>query len=73
MMDCGSGSADAEPLAEVPAFRQRRCGGVSGARQPDQPGWRARPIYLKKGASGELVTSTWSSSSTVPTTSKNSA
>ena len=35
VMDPGSGSADAEPLAEVPSFRQRRCGGVSGARQPD--------------------------------------
>ena len=30
-----SGSADAEPLAEVAALRQRGCGGVSSARQPD--------------------------------------
>jgi len=44
----GSGSADAEPLAEVATLRQRRCGSVSGARQPDQPGWRARPICVQK-------------------------
>ena len=48
VMNGGSGSADAEPLAEVPTFRQRRCSGVSSARQPDQPGWRARPIHVQK-------------------------
>ena len=34
VVDSGSGSADAEPLAEVATFRQRRCGGMSSARQP---------------------------------------
>ena len=48
VMDGGSGSADAEPLAEIATLRKRRCGGVSGARQPDQPGWRARPIHVQK-------------------------
>jgi len=48
MMDSGSGPADAEPLAEIPTFRQRRCGGVSGARHPDQPGWRARLVHIQR-------------------------
>ena len=34
VLDGCSGSADAELLAEVATLRQRRCGGVSGARQP---------------------------------------
>ena len=48
VLDGCSGSADAEPLTEVATLRQRRCGGVSSARQPDQPGWRARPICVQK-------------------------
>ena len=34
VMDGCSGSADAEPLAEITALSQRRCGGISSARQP---------------------------------------
>ena len=34
VVDGGSGSADAEPLAEIATLRQRRCSGMSRARQP---------------------------------------
>ena len=34
VVDGCSGSADAEPLAEIAALSQRRCGGMSSARQP---------------------------------------
>ena len=61
MVDGRSGSADAEPLAEVAALRQRRCGGVL-VRSAS-----------KNGTPGQFITSTWSSLSIVPTASKNSA
>ena len=34
VVDSGSGSADAEPLAEIARFRQRGRCGMSSARQP---------------------------------------
>jgi hypothetical protein len=63
-----SGSADAEPLAEITTFGQRSCCGMRSARQA---GMLVRS-GSKNGRSGELVTSTWSSPSRVTITSKNS-
>ena len=65
VVDSGSGSADAEPLAEIATFRQRGRCGMSSARQlADQAGVRVRSSS-KNGRSGEFVTVTWSSSSMV--------
>ena len=48
VVDGSSGSASAEPFAEITTLRQRRCGGVNSARQPNQPGWRVCPIRVQK-------------------------
>jgi hypothetical protein len=48
VVDRGSTSFDAEPLTEVPTLGQRGGSSVGSARQPDQPGWRARPITIQK-------------------------
>ena len=48
VLNRGSASFDAELLTQIPTFCQRRCCSVSRARQPDQPGWRARPATIQK-------------------------
>lgn len=45
---------------------------MSSARQPGQPGWRARPITIQNGTSEEPVTSTWSSPNSILLPPKNS-
>jgi hypothetical protein len=48
VLDRGSASFDAEPLTEVSTFCQGGSSGMSRARQPDQPGWRARSVAVQK-------------------------
>ena len=48
VLDRGSVPVDAEPLTEVPTFCQGCSPGMGSARQPDQPGWRARPVTTQK-------------------------
>jgi len=48
VLDRGSASFNAEPTTEISAFCQRGSPGMGRARQPDQLGWRARPVAVQK-------------------------
>jgi hypothetical protein len=48
VVDCGLASVDTKPLTEISTLGQRGGSSMGSVRQPDQPGWRARPVTIQK-------------------------